>query len=52
MRHALDFEPFLFALVALGVRGGMPRYGAALCAWSMLVGAWGIWFWRAYYRAF
>lgn len=51
MRHALDFEPFLFALAAIGSRRGIGRTGAVLCAWSIAVGLWGIWFWRAFYRA-
>ena len=50
MRHALDFEPFLFALMALGVRTGMPRWGAVLCGYSMLVGAWGCWWWNVFVR--
>jgi len=50
MRHALDFEPFLFVLMALGMRRGMPWFGQALCAYSVLVGAWGVWFWLTFYR--
>ena len=50
MRHALDFEPFVFVLMAIGVRGGMPRWGKVLCVYCALVGAWGIWFWNATYR--
>jgi hypothetical protein len=50
MRHALDFEPFLLVLMALGVRERMPRWGAALCAYSALVGIWGVWYWDAYFR--
>ncbi|GAC1311653.1 MAG: hypothetical protein NVSMB21_21380 [Vulcanimicrobiaceae bacterium] len=50
MRHALDFEPFLFVLVALAVRRGFAPLGVALCTYSMLVGAWGCWFWRAFVR--
>lgn len=50
MRHALDFEPFLFVLMALGVRRGMPPWGAALCGCSIAVGVWGSWFWRTFYR--
>ena len=50
MRHALDFEPFVFVLMAIGVRGGMPVWGKWLCAYSALVGAWGVWFWNATYR--
>jgi hypothetical protein len=50
MRHALDFEPFLFVLLALGMRRGMPWFGQVLCAYSILVGAWGSWFWLTFYR--
>jgi len=46
MRHALDFEPFLFVLMALALRRGFAPFGAALCAYSMAVGTWGCWLWR------
>ncbi len=46
MRHALDFEPYLFVLMALGVREKMPRWGAILCVYSALAGAWGVWWWN------
>jgi hypothetical protein len=49
MRHALDFEPFLFPLVVLGTFR-VPRpvtYG--LCGFSIAVGAWGLWYWRTFY---
>jgi hypothetical protein len=50
MRHALDFEPFMFVLMALGVQRGMPGWGAVLCGYSIAVGVWGAWFWRTFYR--
>lgn len=53
MRHALDFEPFLFVLIALTVREYAPRLNAALyayCAVSMLIGGWGVWYWLTFYR--
>jgi hypothetical protein len=50
MRHALDFEPFLFALMALAVRRGMPWWGKTLCGYSTLVGAWGVWYWHTFIR--
>jgi hypothetical protein len=50
MRHALDFEPFLFVLMALAVRRGIGPVGAILCTWSMLAGLWGVWFWTRFYR--
>jgi len=50
MRHALDFEPFLFVLIALGCRTGLGRLGTVLCAYSILVGTWGCWYWRTFVR--
>lgn len=44
MRHALDFEPFLFLLMLLAAQDRMPRIGSLLCGYSMLVGIWGIWY--------
>jgi hypothetical protein len=48
MRHALDFEPFLFVLMLLAVQKAMPSLEKALCAYSTLVGIWGVWFWRTF----
>ena len=50
MRHALDFEPFVLVLMALALRGGISRWGVVLCAYSAIVGAWGVWYWNAVYR--
>jgi hypothetical protein len=50
MRHALDFEPFLFVLMAFAVRLKMPLWGAILIGWSALAGLWGIWWWNSYMR--
>jgi hypothetical protein len=50
MRHALDFEPYLLVLMALAVRDRMPRWGAVLITWSVLVGTWGVWYWDAFFR--
>jgi len=50
MRHALDFEPFLFVLMAIACRRAMPRWGIALCTYSAIVGAWGVWWWNAFMR--
>jgi hypothetical protein len=50
MRHALDFEPFLLVLMALGVRRGMPAWGAVACGYSIAFGVWGAWFWRTFFR--
>ncbi|HEY9085275.1 MAG TPA: hypothetical protein VIN40_04970 [Candidatus Tyrphobacter sp.] len=51
MRHALDFEPFLIALMMLAVRERLPRWGMALIVYSVLVGLWGCWFWSAFVRS-
>ncbi len=51
MRHALDFEPFLVAIMMLGVRERLPRWGMALIVYSVLVGLWGCWFWSAFLRS-
>jgi hypothetical protein len=50
MRHALDFEPFLFVLMALALRRGANPLATALIIYSMLAGSYGIWFWKAYVR--
>jgi hypothetical protein len=49
-RHAMDFEPFLFTLMLLGVReaGRSPLWGRVLCLWSIGFGAWGLWFWLSF----
>ncbi|MGA7353935.1 MAG: hypothetical protein WA431_11775 [Candidatus Cybelea sp.] len=51
MRHALDFEPFLVALMMLAVRDRFPRWGYALIAYSCAVGLWGSWYWLSFVRA-
>jgi len=50
MRHALDFLPYLFALMCIGVRERLPRWGIALIIYSALVGAWGVWYWNNFVR--
>lgn len=50
MWHALDFEPFLFALMCLASRTGLRWWGTALCAYSALAGVWGVWFWMTFVR--
>jgi hypothetical protein len=50
MRHALDFEPFLFVLMTLAVRDRLPSWGAALLGYSILFGFWGLWYWRNFFR--
>jgi hypothetical protein len=50
MRHALDFEPFVFALMAIAARGGLRWYWNVLIAWSLIVEFWGCWYWNSFYR--
>jgi hypothetical protein len=50
MRHALDFEPFLVALMMLAVRFRFVWWGKVLIAYSAVVGLWGCWYWLAFVR--
>jgi hypothetical protein len=50
MRHALDFEPFLVALMFLGCKERLPVWGKALIVYSCIVGIWGVWFWNSFIR--
>jgi hypothetical protein len=50
MRHALDFEPFLVALMFLAVRERLSRTAQMLIGFSVVVGLWGCWYWNAFYR--
>ena len=54
MRHALDFEPYLFVLMVLGLREplgvALRAASAFLLLYSMSAGAWGVWFWRSFVR--
>ena len=50
MRHALDFEPFLVALMMLGMRERLAWWGKALIAYSCAVGLWGCWYWFTFVR--
>jgi hypothetical protein len=50
MRHALDFEPFLFVLMLLAARDRWHWIWTTLCAWSIFAGAWGVWYWKTFYR--
>jgi hypothetical protein len=48
MRHALDFEPFLFALMALAAaRRPLPRWGTLLIAYSIAFGLAAAFVWKA-----
>jgi hypothetical protein len=50
MRHALDFEPFLVALMMLAVRERFAWWGKVLIAYSVAVGLWGCWYWLTFVR--
>ena len=50
MRHALDFEPFLVALMFLAAREKMPRWAYVLIAYSIAASSWGVWYWNAFVR--
>ena len=50
MRHALDFEPFLFVLMVLASVPRIPIWAALLSIYSALVGTWGVWFWHTFNR--
>ncbi len=50
MRHALDFEPFLVALMMLGVRPNFPMWGKVLVVYSIGAGLWGCWYWLHFVR--
>jgi hypothetical protein len=50
MRHALDFVPFLFALMLFAARRGLPAWTKALILYSCAANAYGVWYWNAYVR--
>lgn len=50
MRHALDFEPFLVALMMLAVRERFAWWWKALIGYSVAVGLWGCWYWLTFVR--
>jgi hypothetical protein len=50
MRHALDFEAFLFVLMALAARRGLYWIWIVLIVISALMGLWGSWYWNVFYR--
>lgn len=52
MRHALDFIPFLFPLVVLGALRVPRGVAYGLFGFSIVVGVWGLWYWRTYYDHF
>jgi hypothetical protein len=50
MRHALDFIPFLLALMFLAARERLPLWTKILIAYSCAAGLYGVWFWNTFVR--
>ncbi|HEY6325193.1 MAG TPA: hypothetical protein VIW73_01580 [Candidatus Cybelea sp.] len=50
MRHALDFEPFLVALMLFAARERIAAWARVLIAYSCAAGLWGCWYWLSYVR--
>jgi hypothetical protein len=50
MRHALDFEPFLFVLMVLAARIELPRWSLYATLYSIAMSCLGIWYWLAVVR--
>jgi hypothetical protein len=50
MRHALDFIPFLFALMCLAARERLALWAKMLIAYSCAASLYGVWFWNAFIR--
>jgi hypothetical protein len=51
MRHALDFIPFLVALMFLAARERLPLWARALIVYSCAASLYGVWYWNAFVRA-
>lgn len=50
MRHALDFIPFLFVLMALASRERIAAWTKALIVYSCVASLYGVWYWNAVVR--
>lgn len=50
MRHALDFIPFLFVLMAIAACNRLPFWCKALIAYSCAANLYGVWFWNLFVR--
>lgn len=50
MRHALDFIPFLVALMFLAAREHLARWAQALIVYSCAASLYGVWYWNAFLR--
>jgi hypothetical protein len=51
MRHALDFIPFLFALMALAARVRFAWWVKALIVYSCAASSYGVWYWNVFLRS-
>ena len=52
MRHMLDFTPLLWPLIVMGAQRVQTWVAYTLCGISVLVGIWGLWYWRTFYDTF
>ena len=50
MRHALDFVPFLVALMFLAARERLAHWVKLLIAYSCAASLYGVWYWNAFVR--
>jgi hypothetical protein len=50
MRHALDFIPFLFALMLFAARDRLALWAKALIVYSIAANFYGVWYWNAFVR--
>jgi hypothetical protein len=50
MRHALDFIPFLYALMLFGARDRLALWAKVLIVYSIAANFYGVWFWNAFIR--
>jgi hypothetical protein len=51
MRHALDFIPFLFALMLFAARERLALWAKALIVYSCFANFYGVWFWNVFVRS-
>jgi hypothetical protein len=50
MRHALDFIPFLYALMLLAARERLPVWTKILVVYSCAASLYGVWYWNSFIR--
>ncbi len=50
MRHALDFIPFLFALMLYAARDRLALWAKVLIVYSIAASFYGVWYWNAFIR--